>query len=471
MSTDVLIAGAGPSGMTLALELSRRGVSCRIVDKASGPLPTSRAIAVQPRTLELLDQMGIASEIERRGVPQTGIRISSGNRLLAHLPHGRFAYEPTCLPQVETETVLRDALKRQGVEIEWGFGLDGFEQKPDGVLANLTSGTASARWLVGCDGAHSAVRHGMGVEFKGAALPETNLMADVKLDWDLDGGDVRIWFHPEGVLVALHQPGNVWRLIASVREPDRRPTEPFFAEVLERRAGIRPAHMQILWMSAFVVHTRLASTYRDRRVFLTGDAAHVHSPVGGQGMNLGIQDSVNLGWKLADAIKGAPDRLLDTYEAERRPVAKQVIRATEPLTRIGIASSPVKRFVRDHLLPVVLNLPPVRRSMAQQASGVGLSYSRSPLSMKGCGDRAPFRRGYYSGSWELFRGSDGSGVLVRPDAYVAARFDSADGAPAERYLKEWTSGADLVIKSRELPSEDPARTDRVGGAQITRASR
>ncbi len=437
--------------MTLALELVGRGVACRIIDAAAGPAPTSRAIAVQPRTLELLDILGIAGKIERRGIPQTGIQLNNGNRVLARIPHMRFPYDATCIPQTETETVLREALERAGVSIEWSGGITGFKQTSDGVVADVGKSRVAAGWLVGCDGAHSVVRHALGIGFAGTAMPETNLMADVEADWDLDGGDVRIWFHPDGVLVVLHQPGNVWRLIASVRDSERTPTEGFFTDVLARRAGVRARHMKIRWMSAFQVHTRLATSYRDGRVFLAGDAAHVHSPAGGQGMNLGMQDAINLGWKLAHVIGGGADRVLDSYEVERRPVAAHVMRTTEPLTRIGVASSPIKRMVRDRVLPFALSLPPIRRSMALQASGIALSYAKSPLSAAGGGGRAPFRRGFYRGTWEVFMDSSGSAVLVRPDAYIAARFHGPHVPQVRQYLLDRIGGGSFVDDGRQLP--------------------
>jgi 4,5-epoxidase len=447
--------------MTLALELARRGVACRVIERAEAPARTSRALAIQPRTLELLDVAGVAGEIESRGIRQTGIQLRSGGRLLARLEHGRFPYDATCLAQPEVEEVLREALSRNGVGVEWGTELTGVEQDPDGVRVATNAGPISASWLVGCDGAHSRVRRLLGVDFEGSALPETNLMADIEPEWDLDGGDVRIFFHPDGVLVILHQPAGVWRLIASVRDPEKTPTEDFFGEVLARRAGLTPRRMRIRWMSAFHVQSRLASSYRDRRVFLGGDAAHVHSPVGGQGMNVGMQDAINLGWKLAQALKGSPGQLLESYESERRPVARTVLRATEPLTRIGVASGAVQRFARDRVLPIVLSLPPVRRSMSQQASGIGLSYSKSPLSMAGGGGRSPFQRGYYSGSWELFRDSAGAGVLVRPDTYIAARFNRPDPKPAEDYLAERIGAVDLKADGRPLPAEERPSFGRV----------
>jgi len=465
VDTMVLVAGAGPTGMTLALELARRGVGCRVIEKAEAPARTSRALAIQPRTLELLDVAGVAGEIEARGIRQTGIQLRNGARLLARLPHGRFPYDATCLAQPEVEEVLREALAKSGVSVEWGTELTDFEQGPEGVRATTTGGPISASWLVGCDGAHSRVRRLLGIDFEGSALPEVNLMADIEAEWDLDGGDVRIFFHPDGVLVILHQPAGVWRLIASVKDPERTPTEDFFSEVLARRAGLTPRRMRIRWMSAFHVHSRLAGSYRDRRVFLAGDAAHVHSPVGGQGMNVGMQDAFNLGWKLTQALKGAPDGLLDSYELERRPVARTVIRATEPLTRVGVASGTVQRFARDRVLPIVLSLPPVRRSMGQQASGIGLSYSKSPLSMAGGGGRAPFQRGYYSGSWELFRDSAGAGVLVRPDTYIAARFNRLDPKLAQGYLAERIGKVDLESDGRPLPTDAPPSQGRVAASE------
>jgi hypothetical protein len=207
-------------------------------------------------------------------------------------------------------------------------------------------------------------------------------------------------------------------------------------------------------MSDFRVHSRLVTTYRKGRAFLAGDAAHVHSPVGGQGMNVGMQDAINLGWKLAQVIRGGRDKLLDSYEIERRPVAELLVRTTERLSKIGIASSPAQRFLRDRLLPVIFSLPPVRRSMAQQASGIALSYAGSPLSAPGGGARAPFQRGFYERRWELFRTAKGGAVLVRPDSYIAARFPRADRQLVEDYFADRIGKAEVVDQGRALPAEE-----------------
>lgn len=203
-------------------------------------------------------------------------------------------------------------------------------------------------------------------------------------------------------------------------------------------------------MSSFRVRSGLASTYRQGPVFLVGDAAHVHSPIGGQGMNGGIHDAVNLAWKLADVLAGGPDALLDTYELERRPAARGIVATTERLTRLGVIGGATGQVLRQYVLPFVLGLPPVRERIGRGTSGLALSYKRSPLSATGGGARAPFERGFYRECWELFRDRGSSRVLVRPDGYIAGRF-SDDGPELARYQARWLGNHPPVADGRTLP--------------------
>ncbi|MEV6265108.1 FAD-dependent monooxygenase [Streptomyces sp. NPDC051784] len=371
---DVLVAGAGPVGLTLATELRRRGVSCRVVDRLPARLPYARAVGVQPRTLEIWDRMGMVREALEAAVPLRGQLLyadgEEGPRIDLALPP-RFPYGFAALPQYETERLLEDLLTRRGGQVERGTELVSFTQDPTevGVVLRPPEGgteEVTARYLVGCDGAHSAVRKGLGLAFEGAALPEEYMLGDVEVDWDLPPGYAirasrRVDGQPDDLLVCIPLPGENRYRMSMAAPPElraatggedgvvhglsdtrgRAPGLEHIQAVLDRLAP-RPVRASTLrWSSVFRVSHRIVGSYGRGRVFLAGDSAHIHPPTGAQGMNTGVQDAFNLGWKLAAAVRGrAGAGLLDSYDAERRPIGEEVVARTVRHARGGVQSDP-----------------------------------------------------------------------------------------------------------------------------------
>ncbi len=401
---EVLVVGAGPTGLTLACGLAAQGVAVRVVDRASGPASTSRANILHARGVEVLRRLGALGDLRERSLAPMGMRMHAGSRPISTI---RFApdddedVQALFVSQALIEQRLRARLDELGGSVKWGGTCTGVVQDTEGVTVEFADGTrARARWLVGCDGAHSTVREAAGIGFPGVPVVEQFLLADVHADWERDRSTSAGFFHPDGLLLAMpmhdHDSGtdngDLWRLMADVPALDRRlDAEEIiarFAELVPVRAGDRDMRIRdAVWTSVFRIHRRLAADYRSGRVLLAGDAAHVHSPIGGQGMNTGIGDAENLAWKLALVVRGrAAENLLDTYEAERRPLAAEVLRTTTNNTRLLVADGAVGRFVRDRLVVPLLDSPRVQRAATRRASQLWVTYRRGPLGGRG---RAP----------------------------------------------------------------------------------
>jgi 2-polyprenyl-6-methoxyphenol hydroxylase-like FAD-dependent oxidoreductase len=389
----VLVVGAGPVGLALACELYRHGLPCRIIDKSTGPTTQSRALAIQPRTLEVLDQIGIIDELSARAVPVHGLTVSSEHKRLAHLRFdfsGLETHYPLvlALPQGETEQLLAARLEGLGGRVERQTSLEEFQHDISGVKATIRDEHGSpheirARWLVGCDGARSMVRRGLGVGFEGFEYEEAFLLADVRIAWDRATDEGHLLTTPEGLIAAFPLPGERWRLIDIGTSPgtdDPVIVAAYFQDRL-RANGVPDAVVSDpAWASVFRVHRRLADDFRIGRCFLAGDAAHIHSPAGGQGMNTGIQDAFNLAWKLALVDAGqASESLLDSYTPERRPVAEGVERGTDMLTRLWTLREPISRAVRDRVVSVLGDFDFVRTLATRGASELAVSYRHSPI--------------------------------------------------------------------------------------------
>jgi 2-polyprenyl-6-methoxyphenol hydroxylase-like FAD-dependent oxidoreductase len=375
--TEVLIVGAGPTGLTLGATLRQAGIDVTIVDRAAEMASTSRAAVVHARTLELLHGVGVDAELLRRGTTVPRFTVREGDRALITID---FDDLPTAHPytlmlsQEQTEAVLRERLAELGGEVHQSRELADMAQDADGVTATLSDGTViRADYLVGADGMHSVVRGRAGIAFTGAAYEESFVLADVELDWDLSQQEVMLYFAPAGLVVIAPLPGGRHRIVATVDDAPEAPDMDFVQAILDERGPKgRPARVtDVIWSSRFRVHHRLADSYRDGRVFIAGDAAHVHSPAGGQGMNLGIQDAVALAGRLADVLRGgAEPGTLDQYEAERRPVAAQVVHLTDRLTALATVRGPVRRRARNMLLWVLDHVPAVSRKLAMNLSGL-----------------------------------------------------------------------------------------------------
>jgi 2-polyprenyl-6-methoxyphenol hydroxylase-like FAD-dependent oxidoreductase len=392
-STDVLVVGAGPTGLTLACELARRGLAVRVVDQALEPAPESRALGVHARTLELLDQgLCVADRLVARGLPMRAVAVHARGRRIARARFDEldspFPFVLS-LPQSETERVLGERLRELGGDVERGLRFTGLATRADGVAATLVARDggredAAAAWLVGCDGAHSAVRGALGLPFEGARYEEPFVLGDVRIRGELPRDEARVFLSPAGVLALFPLPGEggAWRVIAEAGGLDlARPLDLAALQALvDARAAGALALSEPGWLASFTVHRRQVPSYRAGRVLLAGDAAHLHSPIGGQGMNLGIQDAVNLAWKLALVhARGAPDGRLDSYQAERHPVGAATLRRTDLATRLATLHSPAGRELRDGLARAVAALRPLRRVALRGLAELDVAYRRSPI--------------------------------------------------------------------------------------------
>ena len=388
---QVLIVGAGPTGLVLAAELTARGVRTRIVDKGDGVALESRAIGIHARTLEVLDMMGLADRFTERGQVVRYLRFYSQARCLASLEFARcgsrFGFLLD-LPQDETQRLLRARLAELGGMIEQRAELVGLASGSDAVTATVrTPGghieTITAGYVVGCDGAHSRVRHELGLSFDGHPYPQDWLLADVLIDSNLAENAAHAFFRSDGLpMIFFPMRGHRWRLtlpFAGARS-EAPPTLEEIQRLTDQRAPWPVTVSDPTWLANFRCHRRSAEAYRQGRVLLAGDAVHIHTPAGGQGMNTGIMDAHNLGWKLALVSAGrAPDTLLDSYGTERHPVADEVLKLTHTLVRYGTMTHPVKRRIRDIAVPALARSTAIQERAARRITHVGIAYPAGPL--------------------------------------------------------------------------------------------
>lgn len=370
---DVAIVGAGPTGLTLAAALLLRGIRVAIVDRQAEGANTSRAAGVNARSLEVLDRIGVVRRLVTDGVEAPRFTILDGATTLLTID---FSGLPTdypftlLVPQSTTERILLDRVRELGGDVVRPMTLTGFTRDDTGVTASFADGdTLRARYLVGTDGMHSTVRDAAGIGFTGGAYEHSFVLADARLRGDVPTDEVRLFWASAGLTVVAPLPDGSFRIVAPVDDAPEHPGADLVQTLLEERGpgGITVA--DVAWGSRFRIHHRVADTYRAGRVLLAGDAAHVHSPAGGQGMNLGIQDAVALAETLTAVLAGGSDALLDDYGSTRRPIAKQVIALTDRLTRLATMPRPL-RPVRNALLGTVGRTPPVTRALASRLSGL-----------------------------------------------------------------------------------------------------
>jgi 2-polyprenyl-6-methoxyphenol hydroxylase-like FAD-dependent oxidoreductase len=498
--TDVLICGAGAAGLTLAVDLARRGVAFRLIDKAEGPFPGSRGKGVQPRSLEVFEDLGVLDRIAAKVGPYPPQRsyadggfvdppMMKPREFSPAEPHG----SPLMSPQFLTEAALRERLAELGSDPGFGLELTGLEQDGDGVTARMAGPageqTLRAHYLVGADGGRSFVRRSLGVEFPGQTLGVRAIVADISLE-GLDRDHWHRWGESSRGQISLCplQGANLFQLQAPIPlEGEIDLSADGLTAMLAMRTGRNDLRVQhVAWASAYVMNARLADRYRAGRVFLVGDAAHIHPPTGGQGLNTSLQDAYNLGWKLAAVLDGAPDALLDTYEAERRPIAAGVLGLSTNLLKAAQQRGDMGR--------------------GRDTQQLDLGYPDSPLSLQTrpcstrvrAGDRAPDApcrdgEGRSIRLFELFQGphwtllscgpacdpppavgpgllvrvigaggdiaddaghirdayglADGDQVLVRPDGYIGAIVSSGQAGALKTYF------AQVGLSSNPLPVE------------------
>ncbi len=483
MTDTVLVVGAGPVGLTMALELARYGVPVRIVDSIMERAPTSRALGIWPRTLELLDRAGRSDDFVDSGLKVAHASISAGDAQLVRMSFGDIASQyrfVLMLPQNETESVLQRRVEALGVRCELGVALKEFAQDESGVTTTLShaDGRAEAArfaWVVGCDGAHSTVRRGLGLSFDGDMIDIDWALGDFHLSgFPLGLDELATYFHRDGPIVYFPLAPGRYRIIASLG-PSKgdKPVAPSAAE-FQRLVDTRgPAGVKLgepVWLSAFRINERQVPDYRSGRVFLAGDAAHVHSPAGAQGMNTGMQDAINLAWKLALVARGmaSAPALLDSYSSERHAVGAEVIAQAGRLTKVAVVASPVLQEIRNRVLSLVMGISPVRDLVTAQMTEISIGYPRS--SLNGPDDGARHKPGermrpvkgeapYGAGDIPRFAvraggpvpfahpllepdtrpGEDGATIeLVRPDGYLAMSARDGDWQAIKTYLDRLT---------------------------------
>jgi 2-polyprenyl-6-methoxyphenol hydroxylase-like FAD-dependent oxidoreductase len=369
--TDVLVVGAGPSGLALAAALISRGISMTIVDQQAAGANTSRAAVVNARTLEVLDDLDVSRRLVKAGIHAPRFTIRDGHRILIPVDFSQLPTEypySLMVPQATTERLLLDRVTELGATVIRPKSLTSVVQDADGVTASFDDGDViRARYVVGADGIHSTVREQAGIGFQGGAYEESFSLADVRLRGEAPADEVILFWAKAGLTVVAPLPGDIFRVVAPVAHAPEEPSAQFVQQILDERGlGVgRMVVTDVVWGSRFRIHHRVADTYRAGRLLLAGDAAHVHSPAGGQGMNLGIQDAV----ALADALAAGSEAALDEYCAARRPIAQQVVEMTDKLTRLATLPR-AARPIRNTAISLVGKVPAAQRALAMRLSGL-----------------------------------------------------------------------------------------------------
>jgi 2-polyprenyl-6-methoxyphenol hydroxylase-like FAD-dependent oxidoreductase len=379
-TTEVLIVGAGPTGLSLSIALHQRGIAHVLIDRLVQGQSTSRAGVIHAQTLESLRELGVTERLLALGLKLDTFTIRDRDQALLKLG---FAGLPSAfpfllmLPQNVTEAVLAERIEELGGTIRRGVSAESIEQVPGGARVTVTQSGEErvivAKWVVGGDGMHSLVRRAAGVEFEGASYSESFVLADVHLDRAPSPDEVSLFFSPEGVVVVAPLPTGTYRVVATLKDAPERPSASDVQALLDGRGPTRRRCrvLDVTWSSRFRLHHRLATAYRSGRLLLMGDAAHVHSPAGGQGMNTGIVDAIVLGQLLADVVSGVREEAaIDLYQTLRQPAAAQVIAIADRLTNMATAQSWLQRWLRNALLRVIGRLPFWRRRIALSLSGL-----------------------------------------------------------------------------------------------------
>jgi 2-polyprenyl-6-methoxyphenol hydroxylase-like FAD-dependent oxidoreductase len=407
----ILIAGAGPTGMMAAIELSRFNIPVRLIDKNDKPETTSRAVGVQARTLELLEQRGLASSLVKLGNAAVAASIYGDGKRIFRLEFERISSKYNYLlfvSQAETEKVLREALDKAGVTIErnltfLALGQADRDTKLTAVLQHRDGSLKQfeCSYLIDAEGAHSTARGTIGLHFEGKSLVEEYALGDLHIDGDLVETDLHIFSSEHGFLGLFPMGGRRFRLMASnpISKPSKetKPSLEELQQIYDQRSHIPARFRDMSWSSWFRINSRMVSRLQVGRVFLGGDSAHIHSPAGAQGMNTGMQDMINLCWKLAMVMKRlAKPELLDTYSKDRLPVIRNVLKRTESLTHAIGSESTLFRSVFNHVAPWLVSMENIQQNSTEGMSQLAVNYHESPLSVSSghtgelrAGDRLP----------------------------------------------------------------------------------
>jgi 2-polyprenyl-6-methoxyphenol hydroxylase-like FAD-dependent oxidoreductase len=444
--TDVLVVGAGPVGLTMAAALHQHGLTCRIIDEAAEPSDKSKALVVWSRTLELLDNLEVAEKFVQCGLKARGASVYTGGKRVVHISIGGvespFGF-PLMIPQNETERLLTAHLAQQGVAVERSVELVSLSEKTEAVACALRHAdgreeSLTVPWVAGCDGAHSTVRHALGVPFTGHAEPNDWMLADVHVEGPLPNDEVAVFWHQKGVLVTFPINRDRFRVIADLglAANTDKPPDPTLAEVqtvVNERGPGGLTLSQPIWLAGFRINERKVTDYRRGRVMLAGDSAHIHSPAGGQGMNTGMQDAFNLAWKLAlvHRGRGKTEALLESYSRERSVVGDQVLRGAEQVTTMATLRNPVAQYVRNHVAGIVASFGFVQDKLKNAICELSINYRQGPLSAEdwhagkgevAAGDRlpdAPLASAQDGGQTTLFKTIHGTrhNLLLLPGSH------------------------------------------------------
>jgi 2-polyprenyl-6-methoxyphenol hydroxylase-like FAD-dependent oxidoreductase len=447
IDTDVLIVGAGPVGLFLANECARRGLKWRLVETRSSQSEHSKALAIFPRTLEILDMAGLVGPFLEMANRVTAVAVITHGRTLAHM---RFTPEQSpyrfvaMVPQDVTEKLLVEELGRKGGAVEYETTFVSAAEQDDCVSVALDRKgepiKLTASFVVGCDGAHSAVRHLLNLPFEGAQYNDSFLLADIETNETLPADELQLCPSESGPAAIFPMSATRRRIVATVeRTQEGAPSLDLVRKILAQRApGGLEAHA-LHWSAYFRIHHRQVAQLRVGRMFIAGDAAHIHSPFGGQGMNTGLHDIWNLVWKLDLVLDGrGNDELLNSYSAERRPVIKHVIETTDLLTKVMGTPSKLVQILRDAFIPMVSRLAPFQHAFVQRLSELGVAYRGSPI-VEGAGER------YFDDS---LRGGDG----IRSRFLLL--FDNDANASSKEAAKRLAESFSDIVELRLRPGHD-----------------
>jgi len=482
MKTEAIIIGAGPVGLTLALELARYGIKVRIIDKKSKPSKESRALGVMPRTLELLEKSSVAELIVQKGNPLQAIKIYDGHKRIVTMPVAKNTasiFSITILPQSDTERFMIKKLEELGVKVEWETELIALKQHDHqvSVTTKTISETYESKrypWLLACDGVRSTVRSLLNIDFSIKKVEVPFLLADLEIIWDKPQNETISFLTPHGdmgVFPFVNKP--LYRIVGPLFEDvkEEQVNMAFVEKFFRERCGFKAKLQNLKWTSVFNIESGILEHYRHGPIFFAGDAAHVHSPQGGQGMNAGIQDACNLAWKLALVHKGVinPD-MLNTYQQERHPVALRIIRTAGGNTFITTLKNPLIRKIRNKIISAVFKLSQgiIVRSMAN----TNISYpsnkfvkNSSPLiklprisSPPKAGDRAPDVI-YESGKLERQRLFDS----FRSDKFILLYFKQQKSEVDLQPFNAYSENLETLIISRSYEPGDPTLVEDTNG--------
>lgn len=462
MKTDVLIVGAGPTGLALACQLIRHNIDFVILDKKETTTPFSKAIGVQARTLEIYEQLGMADKLIALGAKAEKARLVVGGKVRGEADFAEFGTGMSAYPYVliveqgKHEKLLYDFIRANGRDARWQTALENLAQDEAGVTASIKNAageteTIEARFLVGCDGAKSPVRHALGLAFEGSTFERMFYVADVRIDWDFAHDALMVFLMKNNLLAFFPMIGErQWRIVGTF--PDEfagDEGEILYEEIeaqIKKDSEVALDITNVNWFSTYKVHTRHVNKFSNGRCFLAGDAAHIHTPAGAQGMNTGIQDAYNLAWKLAFVVNGkASTDILESYNLERLENAENLLRTTDRFFNLVASPEPVLSYIRTHVFPYIagtaFSLDAVKKFIFPRVSQIGINYRNSPLSAAGgsfkikSGDRFPYLTVEGASIYER---------LKAPKFHLLTFFDGVN-KPSEFAGNEFTDSIELPL--------------------------